>query len=95
MAAAGPMKTLTVRLPESLCTEIARAAGARRISKSEIIREWLEEAAAERMPLIDELDDLEAFALMAQLLGVGRPAEPMAIVTRPPKRAPRAKKRTR
>jgi hypothetical protein len=27
--------------------------------------------------LIDELDDLEAFALMAQLLAVGRADEPM------------------
>jgi hypothetical protein len=71
------MKTLTVRIPESLFAEITREAVARKISKSEVIRQRLEQASAEgaKIPLIDELDDLEAFALMAQLLGVGRPED--------------------
>jgi hypothetical protein len=74
-----PMKTLTVRIPESLFAEITRESVARKISKSEVIRQRLEQAVADgaKMPLIEELDDLEAFALMAQLLAVGRADEPM------------------
>jgi hypothetical protein len=72
------MKSLTVRIPESLFAEITREAVARKISKSEVIRQRLEQAiAVSRTPLIDELDDLEAFELIARLLGAGRPEEPM------------------
>jgi len=85
------MKTLTVRLPESLCDEITRDAEARKISKSEVIRLLLEEAlAGPTMSWIDELDDLEAFELMAQLLNVAREVE--AIVENPPKPPPRKTK---
>ena len=71
-----PMKTLTVRLPESLFAEIANDAETRKISKSEIVRQRLERATGgSRMSLVDELDDLEAFELMANLLGAGLPGE--------------------
>ena len=69
-----PMKTLTVRISESLFAEITREAVDRKLSKSEVIRQRLEQASAgSRPPLIDELDDLEAFELIARLLDVGQP----------------------
>jgi len=67
------MKTLTVRLPESLFAQIADDAQARNTSKSEIVRQRLERVAGSTTPLVDQLDDLEAFELMAQLLGAGYP----------------------
>jgi Arc/MetJ-type ribon-helix-helix transcriptional regulator len=72
------MKTLTVRIPESLFAEITREAVARKLSKSEVIRQRLERVSAmTRTPLIDELDDLEAFALIARLLNVGYDVDPV------------------
>ena len=41
------MKTLTVRLPESLAAEIESESRARRISKSDVVRERLERAPAQ------------------------------------------------
>jgi Arc/MetJ-type ribon-helix-helix transcriptional regulator len=38
---AGCMKTLTVRLPDSLVSEIERESQARRVSKSDVVRERL------------------------------------------------------
>ena len=71
------MKTLTVRIPESLFAEITREAVARKLSKSEVIRQRLEQSSVIlRTALIDELDDLEAFELIARLLDVGLPLEP-------------------
>ena len=69
------MKTLSIRLPESLFVEIAREAEVRKISKSEVVRERLESTANGRQPLCDEMDDLEAFELMANLLAFSRPVE--------------------
>ena len=71
--------------------EITREAEARKLSKSEVIRLRLEEAIAEsRMSLIDELDDLEAFELMARLLSVAREVE--AVVENRPSGRPRKTK---
>jgi hypothetical protein len=72
------MKSLTIRLPETLFAEIAREAEARKVSKSEIVRERLELAGDAKRPLCDEMDDLEAFELMANLLSFARPAEQAA-----------------
>ena len=44
------MKTLTVRLPESLAAAIEAEARQRRLSKSDIVRERLERAAAAAEP---------------------------------------------
>lgn len=41
MRPSAPVKTLTLKLPDSLAAEIAAEAGARRISKSEVVRERL------------------------------------------------------
>lgn len=41
------MKTLTVRLPESLAAEIESESRARRISKSDVVRERLKRAPAQ------------------------------------------------
>ncbi|HEY3899266.1 MAG TPA: ribbon-helix-helix protein, CopG family [Chthoniobacter sp.] len=72
------MKTLTVRIPESLFAEITREAVARKLSKSEVIRQRLEQCSAvTRSLLIDELDDLEAFELIARLLDVEYPGGPL------------------
>lgn len=35
------MKSLTIRLPDALATEIENESRSRRISKSEVVREWL------------------------------------------------------
>ena len=43
MSYAAAMKTLTIRLPDSLLTEIERESLARRISKSDIVRERLQQ----------------------------------------------------
>jgi len=37
------MKSLTIRLPETLMTEIERESRARRVSKSDVVRERLEQ----------------------------------------------------
>jgi Arc/MetJ-type ribon-helix-helix transcriptional regulator len=42
------MKTLTVRLPESLVADIERESRGRRISKSDVVRERLERAPRQR-----------------------------------------------
>jgi len=36
-----PMKTLTVRLPDALVAEIEAESRRRRLSKSDVVREWL------------------------------------------------------
>jgi Arc/MetJ-type ribon-helix-helix transcriptional regulator len=41
------MKTLTVRLPESLAADIEKESRARRVSKSDIVRERLQRARTE------------------------------------------------
>jgi len=41
-----PVKVLTVRLPESLAAEIEAESRTRRVSKSDVVRERLERAAA-------------------------------------------------
>jgi hypothetical protein len=41
MSYGGCMKTLTVRLPDSLVTEIEHESRARRVSKSDVVRERL------------------------------------------------------
>lgn len=51
------MKTLTVRLPESLADEIAAEAQERGVSKSDVVRERLEsKRGARKLP--PELDDI-------------------------------------
>jgi len=72
------MKTLSIRIPESLFDEIGREADALSISKSEMVRRRLEMSPVERQALCDEIDDLEAFELMANLLAYARPAEQAA-----------------
>ena len=52
------MKTLTVKLPDSLFAEIASAAEARRISKSEIVRERLIRSGRSRNSLWSRMEDL-------------------------------------
>lgn len=53
------MKTMTVKLPEHLATEIEAAAKARKISKSEIVRERLEQGSTHsRTSLWTRMEDL-------------------------------------
>ena len=54
------MKTLTVRLPESLAAAIEAEARARGVSKSDVVRARLErsDAAGERSASLDEIADL-------------------------------------
>ena len=42
------MKTLTVRLPEPLVADIEAESRGRKISKSDVVREWLERAPRQR-----------------------------------------------
>jgi hypothetical protein len=49
------MKTLTVRLPEPLVSEIEAESRARKISKSDVVRERLRPAAASRRRRPDPL----------------------------------------
>jgi metal-responsive CopG/Arc/MetJ family transcriptional regulator len=72
------MKNLTVRLPEPLYDEISREAEERKISKSEIVRQRLEVAVDGNLPLVDRLDDLQAFELMSQLLSFAPSTEQAA-----------------
>lgn len=50
------MKTLTVRLPEPLATQIEAEARVRRLSKSDIVRERLSRAAGSKRPRLAALD---------------------------------------
>jgi len=54
------MKTLTVRLPDALATEIEIESRTRGVSKSDIVRERLERArgAAKLPPALDDIADL-------------------------------------
>ena len=52
------MKTLTVKLPDSLFAEIASAAKARRISKSAIVRERLTRSGKSKRSLWSRMEDL-------------------------------------
>ena len=53
------MKTMTVKLPEHLLAEIEAAARERKISKSEIVRERLEQGSnASRASLWNRMADL-------------------------------------
>ena len=53
------MKTLTVRLPESLVAQIDAESRERRVSKSDIVRERLQAGAGERrQSALDRIADL-------------------------------------
>ncbi|MBW8860831.1 MAG: hypothetical protein JF601_00415 [Acidobacteria bacterium] len=54
------MKTLTVRLPESLAADIAAESRHRRVSKSDVIRERLgaKGQTTPRAPVLDAIEDL-------------------------------------
>ena len=52
------MKTLTVRLPEPLVSEIEAESRARNISKSDVVRERLRPSAARRRARPDPLHDI-------------------------------------
>ena len=52
------MQTLTVQVPDALAKEIAREAKARRVTKSEIVRERLERKAKQQPSLWDRMKDL-------------------------------------
>lgn len=54
----GHMKTLTVKLPDPLFAEISRMAEQRKVPKSEIVRERLEQGASYTMSLWQRLEDL-------------------------------------
>lgn len=54
------MKTLTVRLPETLVNQIEAESRARRLSKSDVVRERLSASAPaqEMPPLLESIQDL-------------------------------------
>ena len=52
------MKTITVKLPDPVFAEIASAARARNVPKSEIVRERLERANKETSSLWSRMEDL-------------------------------------
>jgi Arc/MetJ-type ribon-helix-helix transcriptional regulator len=52
------MKTLTVRLPEPLAAEIEAESRGRRVSKSDIVRERLQESRGPRKASLDAVADL-------------------------------------
>ncbi len=52
------MKTLTVKLPDPLFAEIDSAARTRNVTKSQIVRERLEQAAGDRTSLWSRMEDL-------------------------------------
>ncbi len=61
MSYADPMKTLTVRLPDSLITEIEHESLVRRVSKSDVVRERLHQprqAAVGGGTMRDLIDDI-------------------------------------
>jgi hypothetical protein len=53
-----PMKTLTVKLTDQLFEEITRAAEARKVAKSEIVRERLAQASPNSPSLWSQMADL-------------------------------------
>ncbi len=52
------MKTLTIRLPDSLVTEIEHESRARSVSKSDVVRERLRQPAGKRGTMRELLGDL-------------------------------------
>jgi len=52
------VKTLTVKLPDPLFSEIAGEAKARKVSKSEVVRERLRRVKARKTSLWDRMEDL-------------------------------------
>jgi Arc/MetJ-type ribon-helix-helix transcriptional regulator len=52
------MKTLTVRLPDELAAQIEAESRARKISKSDVVRDRLALAKPHRAPSIDDISDL-------------------------------------
>jgi hypothetical protein len=52
------MKTLTVKLTDQLFAEISRAAEARKVAKSEIVRERLVQASPKSPSLWSQMEDL-------------------------------------
>lgn len=52
------MKTVTVKIPDPLFAEITSAAKARKISKSEVIRERLARSGTSRASLWSRMEDL-------------------------------------
>jgi len=52
------MRTLTVKLPDPLFAEIESAARARKVAKSEIVRERLERAQTVKTSLWSRMEDL-------------------------------------
>ena len=54
----GFVKTLTVKLPDPLFAEIEGAARARKVTKSEIARERLEQAKSPKRSLWSRMEDL-------------------------------------
>jgi Arc/MetJ-type ribon-helix-helix transcriptional regulator len=52
------MKTLTVRLPEPLVAQIDAESRARRVSKSDIVRERLRHAPRRAAPALESIADL-------------------------------------
>ena len=52
------MKTLTVKLPDPVFAEIAATAKARKVSKSEIVRERLSQGTRASNSLWDRMEDL-------------------------------------
>jgi hypothetical protein len=52
------VKTLTVKLPDPLFAEISRAAEQRKLPKSEIVRERLEQGAPSGISLWQRMEDL-------------------------------------
>jgi hypothetical protein len=59
------MKTLTIRLPDALAAEIEAESRCRKISKSDVVREWLR--CAPRTPRRTP----RSFAAIADLIGSG------------------------
>lgn len=52
------MKTLTVRLPDSLAAEIEAESRERKVSKSDVVRDRLTSAAPRRPASLDDIADL-------------------------------------
>ena len=52
------MKTLTVRLPDKLAAEIEADSRARKVSKSDIVRDRLTSAEPKRAPSFDDIAHL-------------------------------------
>ena len=52
------MKTLTVRLPDDLAAQIEAESRARKVSKSDIVRDRLASATSQRTASVDDIADL-------------------------------------